>query len=260
MQQPWIAFEQPLNERVRAFLRLEHLFDHFHHCRSDPSEFGLRNSVQALLELFAVLGRSDLKTELIRDLTEQHGILSRLSNRSDVDSERLQEYLRLLKESLRGLNRMATLYPAAILRENDFLHTLHNRSGIPGGTCGFDIPAYHRWLSRPREETELDLLGWGQPLQPLEDGIRVYLQLMRASGERFELIADGGVYLHVPRANYQLLRVLLPPTVDAFAEISAGRHRFSFRFMALGDVNQRNVQVTESIPFELQCCILGHLN
>ena len=31
------------------------------------------------------------------------------------------------------------------LTENDWLMSIRSRIGIPGGTCGFDLPAYHAW-------------------------------------------------------------------------------------------------------------------
>lgn len=31
------------------------------------------------------------------------------------------------------------------LTENDWLMSIRSRVGIPGGTCGFDLPAYYAW-------------------------------------------------------------------------------------------------------------------
>ena len=41
-----------------------------------------------------------------------------------------------------------------------------------------------------------------------------------------------------------------------YPEISAGRHRFTVRFMNQRDVNTRPVQTGVDVPFQLQCCAL----
>ena len=46
------------------------------------------------------------------------------------------------------------------LSENDWLMTVRNRMGIPGGTCEFDLPSYHEWLNRASESRQRDLAQW----------------------------------------------------------------------------------------------------
>jgi len=50
-----IAYEQPLNERMRNFLRLDFLYQQavHHHTRSDP--WSTRAAVSSLLEILAML-------------------------------------------------------------------------------------------------------------------------------------------------------------------------------------------------------------
>ncbi len=79
---------------------------------------------------------------------------------------------------------------------------------------------------------------------------------MRDSTQPAAQVAEGGVFLHVPQASYQLVRVLVPASAEVYPEISAGKHRVSIRFMSLGNVNTRNVQAGGSIPFRLHCCLL----
>jgi cell division protein ZapD len=254
----WIAFEHPLSERIRFLLRLEFLFAQYQHQRADHSPWGLRASLHTLLDMLSVMGRADLRTELLKDMLEQHAVLTRLSKRPEVNHERLGTVLQELARAAAGLQAMGSSHPAMVLRENEFLFAVLNRSSIPGGACGFDLPAYHRWLSRPQADTQRDLEGWYAKLRPLELAIALYLRLLRDSTQPAEHVAEGGVFLQVPQAAYQLVRVLVPDTVDVYPEISAGKHRVSVRFMRLDDVNTRNVQAGGSIPFRLQCCLLGN--
>jgi cell division protein ZapD len=250
----YIAFEQPLNERTRSFLRLEFLLAELEHHRRDHSDWGARASIRALLDTLSVLGRTDLKTELLKDLGEQQAALQRLGTRPDVNRDRLRQVLDEINGALSGLHQITAAHPAALLRENDFLYAIHSRSAIPGGTCRFDLAAYHRWLSRGADAVERDLEQWTKRLRPFRSGVDLSLRLLRTSSEPQQLVAPAGVFLHIPQAHYSLVRVQVPTTTDVYPEISASKHRIAVRFMMLGDVNTRSVQETRDIAFRLQCC------
>jgi cell division protein ZapD len=252
----WVSFEQPLNERTRSLLRLEFLFAEYGHHLADPTVWGIRAGLKTLLDILSVIGRTDLRTELIRDLTEQRSALNRLRTRPECDRAKLDVVLAELTAVLATLHASGT-HPSTILRDNEFLFSVLNRSSIPGGTCMFDLPAFHRWLSRSHANTERDLSRWFSVLRPYQAAIALYLRLLRDSTAATEQVAESGVHLHVPQGVFPLLRVHVPPDADVYPEISAGKHRFSFRFMRLGDVNQRNVQTADDIVFHLQCCTLA---
>src|SRR3546814_14828175 len=74
-----LVFEQPLSERVRTFLRLELLFLQYHDHRRDETSFGARASLHALLDLLVVTSRSDLKNDILKELTDQYHHLTRLA-------------------------------------------------------------------------------------------------------------------------------------------------------------------------------------
>ncbi|MBL6750141.1 MAG: cell division protein ZapD [Nevskia sp.] len=255
----WIAFEHPLSERIRFLLRLEFLFAELRHHRADASVWGLRAGVHTFLDTLSVMGRTDMRTELLKELADQLAALGRLARRPEVNAARLAQVQGEIGSAIAGLQGMSSSHPAMMLRENEFLFAVLNRSSIPGGICGFDLPAYHRWLARPHDEAERDLETWSTRLRPIERAIGLYLQLLRESSEPIERVAEGGIYLHVPQAPCQLVRVLLPAEADVYPEISAGKHRISIRLMRLGDVNTRNNQAGGSIGFQFQCCHLaGH--
>lgn len=251
-----VTFEQPLNERIRSLLRLEFLFAQYAQHLIEPSRWGLRAALHTMLDLIAVIGRADLKTDLSKELVEQDSVLRRLRAHAQVDHERLDAVLADLRGALSGLQRLHA-HPSMMLRENEFLHAIQNRSAIPGGTCEFDLPAYHRWLSRPYDTARRDLDDWFAHLAPLESAIGLVLHLLRDSAAGEDCVAVGGVHLHLPPANCQLVRVAIAADADVYPEISAGRHRFSFRFMTLGQVNSRNQQTAQDIAFRLQCCALA---
>ncbi len=253
---PIIAFEQPLNERVRTFLRLEFLFAQHRHYRNDRSSWGVRATLHALLDILTLVSRSDIKAEIIKELNDQHAALLRLRARPGVDPGRLNTVLGEITTALNAMQSLTTQFIGSALRDNEFLISVLHRSTIPGGTCVFDLPAYHHWLNQPQDSVRRDLDAWFADLKPYELSIGLLLRLLRSSTEAVSVTAAGGLYLYSPTATFSLVRVLVAPDYQVYPEISAGRHRFTIRFMALKDVNARNQQSTQDIPFQLQCCVL----
>ena len=250
----WIVFEQPLTERVRAFLRIEFLFDEYTRHRADSSSFGTRASMRSFLDILAVIGRSDLRTDLMKDFAEQIGRFTRLRTRPQVDHAQLDRVLGELRSAGGALQKLGSLHPSQILRDNEFLFAVQNRSAIPGGSCAFDLPTYHRWLSRPHDEVANDMNAWFAPLLPFQQGVRLYLRLLRESTQPSEQVAEAGIFMQTLPVSYPLIRVLIPAEADLYPEISAGKHRISIRFMRLGDVNVRNVPAGDAVTFRLHLC------
>ncbi|HEU0198256.1 MAG TPA: cell division protein ZapD [Nevskiaceae bacterium] len=252
----WITFEQPLNERVRAFLRLEYLFNQYQHHHDQASMWDARAALHTLLDILSVMGHNDFKTDLVKDLCEQRSALEALADRPGVDTTQLQRVLGELGHAIVDLQATLTSYPGAVLRESDLLAAVLNRFAIPGGTCNFDLPGYHRWLTRPQDRVVADLDRWYGHLGVLDAAIRIYLRLLRQGANAVERVAEKGVFLYTPppRSRYHLIRVKIPAGVDAYPEISANHYRVTIRFMRLGDVDQRNTQMQESVAFRLQCC------
>ena len=251
-----VAFEQPLTERIRTFLRLEFLFSQHRHSREDHSCLGVRATLQNLLDILTVLSRSDLKNDILKELTDQHAALTRLAARPGIDSARLKAILAEITEAVSGMQQLATQFAGSLLRGNDFLTAVLNRSGIPGGTCAFDLPAYHFWLSQPYDNIKRDLDAWFADIRPFERAINLYLRLLRDSVEPDARVAHGGMYVHTPQGPCVLVRVTVPVAARVFPEISAGRHRFTVRFMNAGEVNVRSQQATSDVGFQMQCCAL----
>lgn len=249
-------FEQPLNERVRTFLRLEFLFAQHEHHRADETPWGVRAAVRTLLDILTVVSRSDLKTEILKELTEQHGALMRLQQRPGVDPARLQWALGELNSAIGALQALPPHRLGTALRDNEFLISVLHRSTIPGGASAFDLPGFHHWLSHPVAQVQHDLDTWFADLMPFERAILLILRLLRRSTQPLNEVAKGGMFVYTPQAEYELMRVLVSREASVYPEISAGRHRFTVRFMQQHDVDARATQATADIPFQLQCCAL----
>ncbi|RMG31868.1 MAG: cell division protein ZapD [Gammaproteobacteria bacterium] len=252
-----IIYEQPLNERIRAFLRLEFLFQQMRHHLGGTTSWDSRAALATLLEMLSIFSRSDLKTEVMKELERHTANLARLGDNPEVDTVQLNgllDEIDAIIDELHAINGPVT----AALKDNEFLASIQQRSAIPGGTCDFDLPAYHYWLQLPAEDRMRDLAGWLEHFDVLGRGIRLILRLTRQSTLFRCQVAEGGFYQKTldAQAPCQMVRIALPAGSPWFAEISGGRHRFSVRFLTLPDANQRATQTNEDVEFELACCII----
>ena len=255
-EQDLICFEQPLNERIRTFLRLEFLFGQTEHHLQDTTPWGRRATIQTLLDTLILLSRSDLKTDVIKELQEQHTSLKRLERRPGVDSGRLGSVLDEIETVLDAMHSTSAQSAGTILKHNEFLNTILNRSAIPGGTCVFDLPGYHHWLEQPPEAQQADIESWLQPLRPYQDAMRSILRLIRHSQEPRDHWAQGGVFVQTLEQPCALMRVLIANPSPLYPEISAGKHRFTIRFMEQPNASERAVPTTSDVDFKLALCAI----
>ncbi len=252
-----ITYEHPLNERVRTLLRLEHLFAQARYFLAGQSPWESRMLVATLMEILDIFARGDLRTELLKELERAAANLERLLENPAVDSERLGTVLRAL-QSLGTPLREGPGQLGQSLREDEFLNPIRQRSNIPGGSCDFDLPLYHRWLSRPPEQRHEDEKGWLATLDVVRQPVELLLKLLRNSAEPFRCEAEEGLYQQGLESGipYQLLRIAVPAESDCYAEISGGKHRFTVRFLRPSDNGERPQPIDYPLSFQLSTCSL----
>ena len=252
-----IIYEQPLNERIRTFLRLEFLFSQAAHHLQQPSLWDSRSTMNSTLDILSIFGRTDLKTEVLKELERNAAILSRLEPNPDIDQARLKHILSDL-DSLAAKLHKCSGPVGADLKKHEFLTSIQQRAAIPGGTCDFDLPAYHFWLQQPAQERARDLAAWLGRFEAIAQAIQLILKLTRESTALKPVTAISGFFQKTLDPNHpcQMVRVSVPQDVPYYAEISGGRHRFTVRFMESGKQDGHTRQATRDIGFELGCCAL----
>jgi cell division protein ZapD len=249
------VYEQPLNERMRTFLRLDFLYQQalFHEEREDP--WSTRAAVGALLEILAITARGDVRSEVLKELERQSALMHDYQSRPGVDGGRLRAVLSNLDRLRTELNAAGALFMQR-LRDSEFLNSIKHRSTIPGGTCEFDLPDYRHWLDQPFSMRAANFGEWMTTIRPLCDAVTELLWLTRETGRpRPETAVGGNFQLAFERDNPgQLLRIALPSGTDLFPEVSGGHHRCSIRFLRWADPNSRPVQAAEDVKFQLTVC------
>ena len=252
-----VFYEQPLSERIRAFLRLEFLLGRADFQLRTDDPWSSRGAMESIIDILAVMSRSDLKKELLKELERQCATIEALASNPNVDERRLESILERVRR-VRGTLYQGENIPGIELRDNELLSMVRQRSSIPAGTCAFDLPGYHYWLQRPAHNRMQDLRDWLSKFDRLREAIELCLQLVRESAGPTREVAYGGFYKKTleATAHCQMIRVVLSPGTECYPEISAGRHRFTVRFMSPVQGSTRPAQVEQDIEFELLCCLL----
>ncbi|MFM2110133.1 MAG: cell division protein ZapD [Steroidobacteraceae bacterium] len=250
-----LVFEQPLNERMRAYLRIDFLYNQALFHAHSRSPWGSRASIASLLDILAIITRSDTRADVLKELERQIAVYTEFQRRPNIDVDRLQALVA-------NLGRLRTELLSADaswmqpLRDSTFLAAIRHRSTIPGGTCDFDLPDFSFWLSQAGEVREQALAEWLGLLRPLCDSIAELLWLARQGGRaRSEIAANGVFHITFDRGSpVQLLRVAVAAELGLFPEISGSHYRASVRFVSWQGLSERARQIEADVPFELICC------
>ena len=252
-----VIYEQPLSERTRAMLRLEFLFHRSDSQLLAEDPWSSRCVVESIIDMLEVMRRSDLRKELLKELERQSTILEALSSNPNVENRRLEKVLTRVREVHNTLLASENA-PGIELRDIEPLSIVRQRSGIPAGTCAFDLPAYHFWLQNPARRRLQDLRTWLSRFDRLREATELCLKLMRESATATREVARGGFLQKTldTSSHCQMIRVLLPHHAGCYPEISAGRQRFTVRFMRPGQGSDRPLQTAEDVEFKLFCCLL----
>ena len=246
-----------MNERIRTFMRLELLFSQYGYFKNDDAQWSMRSAINTLLDINDLVSRTDLKTELIKELERHLSTLKALQKNPGVDPDRLNMVLDDINAYLENL-RDTNFQPGMALKRDELVNSIKQRNTILGGTCNFDLPAYHHWLNRPADIRYETLSKWENDLQTIKKSISLSLHLIRSSTNPASECAIKGFYQKALEANVscQLIRIIVPNDLLFYPEISAGKHRFTIRFMDQNMTTNRPVQTDQDVKFELHCCIL----
>jgi len=253
-----ITYEYPLNERIRTMLRLEDLFERSRHfiALTDPQDHHM--ALLTLFEILEVASRADLKSDLLQELERQKQVLLSFRDNPEISEEALNGVLRDIEQASAALFSM-TGKIGQYLRENDWLMSIKQRTGIPGGACEFDLPSYHYWLHRPPEQRTGQLAAWTAPLYPLRDGSAIILRILRESGKPQAVKAPQGTYQQMLGGKTaQMLRVRIEADAPVVPEISANKYVLNIRFLSQnGEPTEPRQRTADwDVGFELTFCNL----
>jgi len=249
-----ILYEYPFNERIRTYLRLEHLFRRLGELVPADSALLHHYALVTIFEIMDVAARADLKADVMRDLEKHKHVFNSYRGNPAISETVLDQVIAQLERHFNTLNTVPGKAGQS-LTENEWLMSIRSRAGIPGGTCEFDLPAYYAWQHHKASARRTDLERWSATLSPLAESIYLLLKLLRDADVPYKVIAANGQFQQtLPQGRtFQLLRMRIDQTMGLVPEISGNRLMVSVRLMKLGE-DDRLHQSTENAPFELTLC------
>ena len=249
-----ILYEHPFNERVRTYLRLEHLFQRFDELTTRDRPVDNHFALVTLFELVEAGGRTDLKSDILKDLERHKQMFNGLRGNPSVSEEALDQLLQQLDKCFDAMNSAVGKIGQTVT-DNEWLAALRNRVTIPGGTCCFDLPAYHAWQQQSSESRRADIVRWAEGFQPMNASVRLLLTLMRDTGNTQKMMAMGGQFQQsLAQGKFQLMRVAIDPSLGLIPEISGNRLMIWVRMMRQ-DGDGRLQTNTDDVPFEMALCV-----
>ena len=246
------VFEQPLNEKIRLFMRLSYLMKRFNYHLEDASPENCQAAVVVLLELYNLSSRLDVKNAALHVLDFQTQAVRQAKGTQGVNDIHASQILTKLEDNSKKLYSFRGQLGQQ-LKTHSFLNVLRQRSSIAGGINGLDIPLFNHWLNLSNNKRIEDLRGWAKPYEIAFDAIELLLELIYKSGETQEVMAEGGFYqasLGHDR-DYQIMSIELSDNSKVYPEISAGKQRFSVRFVDATTLEEKGKQIIENVGFKL---------
>lgn len=245
------VYEHPLNERIRLFLRLEHVLKQMEHVQNAREMYAVQLFLDALFDSLDFLHRYEIRSEIIKELQFYRSYLNR-------QEEALTEaaLLKRIDEILSQTHQL-NINLISALRENELFNSLRQRNFNQSGNCIFEVPAYQYWLQRVAQQQNEFSMECYALFKPIAEAIDLILNLVRRCSESSEALAEEGIYLKTidSKKRSQMLRIHLAEDLPVFPRISGDKHRFAIRFMRQEQPRERAMQVQDlPIPFTLQVC------
>ncbi len=249
-------YEQPLNERIRTFLRLEHLFERIIYHIKNNTRLDNHAAINTLVEIGNLLNRGDLKSDVIKELERQTTTLKRHTQLPGVDQAKLKQLLDQQAALLSALHSSQE-HLGQHLKSDLLYNSIRQRLSIPGGTCDFDLPIYRFWLNLSHEARQKTLQQWFTPFETVHQAIGICLDTIRNSADPKDCVAEKGYYEQTLDAStdIQLIRVMVDQQSICYPTISASKLRFNIRFLEWSDKEEiRSSQAAQNIDFKLLLC------
>ncbi len=249
-----ILYEYPFNERIRTYLRLEHLFRRLALLVPRDHPVDHHYALTSIFEVMDVAARADLKSDVMKDLDKQKTALNAFRGNPAIAEGVLEEVIGRLDACFNAVNNQPGKAGQS-LTESDWLMSIRSRVGIPGGTCEFDLPGYYAWQQLDPHRRRNDLARWASTLSPLADSIGLLLQLLRDSGAPQKVMATSGqLQQTLPQGRtFQLLRLRIDPALNLVPEISGNRLMVSVRLMKHEPAEKLHPS-SENTAFEVTLC------
>ena len=250
-----LTYEQPLNESLRLFLHLEHLFNEFNRQIDSNDKDNILEAVQHLIRILYTIDRPDLKTKLTHTLTQLTSTLAQLQAFPQVDTTKLNQLLGELDKNIHYLLSQHSKIGDS-LKHNELISQIKSNATHPSGLCREKIPMFDLWLNQPIENIRQQLNEWSSELQVISEIVSQIITLTRNSSPFQPTEFQAGFYQYTfpDNAACDLIRLSIPCQLQAYPEFSIGKHRIAIRLMQITEFNLRPHPYNKNITASISLC------
>mgnify|MGYP002846758734 FL=1 len=244
-------YEEPVQEKIRKFIKIEFLFNKLFYFKHKENKHDNYIALLALCELYEILSRSDIKSELIREIENQNHYFKKIKEIPEANSEKLSSVLEKQKVLLQLIHGIESNYLEYL--ENDILFkTIAKNSINPLQPTSVEF-----WLSRDIVLRENQINLWTEPLLFIKKSVDFILDVIRKSGRFEDKLAEKGFFIEKldPKKNILLIRITLTSDLYYYPQISVGKQRLNIMFMSKDDKNNL-ISHKEDVTFILTTCVL----
>ncbi len=246
-------YEEPVQEKVRKFLKIEYLFDRIFYFKNKEDRKDNYNALLALAQLYEILSRSDIKSELIREIETHNTYFIKIKKVAEAQAD--------LSKLNSVLEKQDLLLKLIYNVESNYLDYLDDdvlcKTIIKNCFTTLQPASIEFWLTRDivLRETQIDL--WLEPLLFIKKSVDFILEIIRKSATFNDKLAEKGFFIEKldPKKNILLVRVTLTSDLYYYPQISVGKQRLNIMFMSKDDKNNL-VRYKEDVPFILTTCVL----
>ncbi len=245
-----LLFEHPLNERIRNYLKLEHLFKQLDTSSTSNIKNTYISFFNALFSIIDTLERNDIRGDLIKELEKLEQNLVVWSQAPDVDNSRLEQSLQQTVSLVCELKK--TQQDWLSYKDDKFLTGLKQRFAMQGGTCAFDVPQLHFWLNQDNDLMIKQLKEWMDMFTSISHSLYLILKFIRLRSEFTPIETEGGFY-QGNGESLLLLRIKTPDNAEFYPTVSGNKFRYSIRFVIpCPDAGRRYLK--QPVNFDLAMC------
>ena len=242
-------YEQPTDERIRKFLRLENIYMKINNHMNIDSKYDAYSTLLNISDLFINLNRSEIKRDLISEIEAQKTRYQEYIKLDGADKIKLNSIMEKQNAILKTLHDLEANY-LNVLKNDELLQTIIKH--INTSCADLDY-----WLSRDHDFRKNQINLWLELIKPIENSIFFCLDLLRKSSETIEKTAKDGMYLFRMdiEKKIRLLRVTMKTDNYFFPRISVGPQRATVAFMTIND-NNKIIRLNQDINFVLDLCYI----
>ena len=243
------VYEEPVHERIRKFIKLEFLFNQIHYFKNKEDGRDNYISLISMSNLYEILVRSDIKSELISEMDNQNRTYQKLKKIPAANQKKLDSVLEKQKMLLKCLHEIQSNYLDCL--EHDILF----KSIVKNSHSSLQPSSIKFWLSRDIAFRNNQIKKWLEPISFIELSSNFILEVIRKSGSFAEKFAEKGFYMEKldPKKNILLIRVNLTSDLYYYPQISVSKQRLNIIFMTKDDKNNF-IPYQEDLSFMLTLC------